>query len=356
VAGLKTSRVTEQAAAYLRVELRKGRWAGLMPGRRVLARELGVSHSTVQGALDLLEAEGVLLPEGVGKRRRIAKSVLTAARKLRIGILLYEPMDRRLNYMVDVRHELESAGHIAFFASKSLTELGMSARRVAGLVGRMDADAWVVCAGSKEVLEWFAGQSRPVFALFGRRQSLPIAGTGPDKLPAHRQCVCRLFELGHRRIVMLAREERLKPVPGAAERAFLDDLASLGIPTGPYNLPEWQDSPDGLRKRLDELFRMTPPTAIIIQETLLFPAVQQHLANRGVVAPRDVSLICGDQSETFAWCHPTIAHIRWEDSAIASRVLRWVNRIARGREDRRQTVIKADFIDGGTVGPVSTSL
>jgi DNA-binding FadR family transcriptional regulator len=88
--GLKTSRVTEQAAAYLREEVRKGRWVGLMPGRRVLARELGVSHSTVQGALDLLEAEWGLLAEGVGKRWLINVTARHKAASLNIRILLYD--------------------------------------------------------------------------------------------------------------------------------------------------------------------------------------------------------------------------------------------------------------------------
>jgi len=50
----------EQTAAHLREELRKGRWTGLMPGGRSLARELGVSHNIVKSALDLLEAEKIL--------------------------------------------------------------------------------------------------------------------------------------------------------------------------------------------------------------------------------------------------------------------------------------------------------
>lgn len=351
VSGIKTFSVTEQAAAHLREELRQGRWSGTMPGRRVLARDLGVSHSTVQGALDLLEKEGLLVPEGVGKRRRIACSILRSARRLRIGILLYEPTMRKLDYMVDLRHELEAAGHMAIFTSKSLVELGMNVRRVANLVGRTEADAWVVCAGSKDVLGWFAKLGQPVFALFGRRRSLSIAGTGPYKLPTRRQLLRRLVELGHRRIVMLAREERRKPSPGEAEQAFLDELQALGVPTSRYHLPDWKDSPEALRNCLDELFRLTPPTAIIVQEAPVFLAVQQHLANHGIIAPRDVTLICEDHDDIFAWCHPTIAHIRWDSGALPGRVMRWVNQVARGRDDRRQTFINAELIEGGTMGP-----
>jgi hypothetical protein len=44
------------------------------------------------------------------------------------------------------------AGHSVFFADKCLQELRMEVVRVARLVRRTEADAWVVCAGSREVL------------------------------------------------------------------------------------------------------------------------------------------------------------------------------------------------------------
>lgn len=354
MSGFKKSTVIEQAASHLRAEILKGRWTGFMPGRRVLARELMVNHSTIQGALELLEADGVLVAEGVGKRRRIAGTEAHAPRNLRVGLMLYDPPSGKLEYMMDLRHGLEAAGHVVVMPSKSLIELGMNVGRVAREVEKHPADAWMICGGSKDVLEWFAGQNAPAFALFGRRRQIAMAGTGPDKLLAQRASLRRLFALGHRRIVMLAREERRRPVPGEVEQAFLNEIEALGMKTGDYHLPDWKDSPEGLRKCLDELFKITPPSAILVQEVTIFLATQQHLASRGIVAPRDVSLICGDHDDMLSWLHPTVAHIRWDSGAIPGRILRWVNRVARGKNNHRQTFIKADFVDGGTVGPVPT--
>lgn len=324
-----------------------------MPGRRILARELGVSHNTVQGALDLLEREGILVAKGVGRRREIAGPKDGPGRIMRVGILLYELSDRKLDYTVDIRHALESAGHIAVFARKGLAELEMDVGRVKRLVEKTEVDAWVVYAASREVLEWFTEFNLPTFALFGRRRGLRIAGTGPDKISAMKESLHKLYDLGHRRIVMLAREERRKPYPGQFEQVFLDELEALGIPTGTYNLPDWEDDPSGLRHCLDSLFKHTPPTALIVQEALLFPAVQQHLAQRGLVAPRDISLVSCDCDPAYDWCQPPIAHIAWESEALARPIRRWVERLARGQDDRRQTFTKAEFIEGGTIGPVA---
>jgi LacI family transcriptional regulator len=354
MSGFKTSRVTEQAAAHLHEELRKGRWVGLMPGRRVLARELGVSHSTVQGALDLLEAEGLLLAEGVGRRRRINLKTHRDAARLTIRILLYDRQELAQFESRNLRYLLQQAGHVVEYAEKDLHELGMDAKRVAAFVRRQPADAWVVNAAPRGVLEWFAQQPVPAFALFGQKAGLPIAGASPRKIPALIEAVGRLVALGHRRIVMIMREEWRKPAPGIFQQAFLNELESLGVPTGPYNLPDWEDSPEGLCRGLDSLLAVTPPTALIISEPKLFVAVRDFLAQRGFVAPRDVSLICDDPDPVFSWCRPTVAHIRWDHHIVVRRVLRWADHIAKGKDDRQQTFAQAEFIEGGTMGPAST--
>ena len=347
----KTSSVAEQAAAHLREELGKGRWVGLMPGRRVLARELEVSHSTVQGALDLLEAEGLLVAEGVGKRRRINVKATHKAARLNIRILLYDRRELAQFESRNLRYLLQQAGHLVEYAEKDLHELGMDAKRVEAFVRRHPADAWVVNAAPRPVLEWFAQEPFPAFALFGQKAGLPIAGASPRKIPALIVAVRRLASLGHRRIVMIVREEWRKPAPGIFQQAFLDELEALGIPTGPYNLPNWGDSPEELGRGLDALLEVTPPTALVVSEPKLFVAVRDHMAQRGFVSPRDISLICDDPDPVFDWCRPKVAHIHWGHKPVMRRVVRWADNIARGREDRRQTAIKADFIDGGTVGP-----
>jgi hypothetical protein len=52
-----------------------------------------------------------------------------------------------------------------------MLELGMRVSRIAKVVERIDAGAWIILAGSREVLEWFADRPVPTFALFGRLNS-----------------------------------------------------------------------------------------------------------------------------------------------------------------------------------------
>ncbi|QTN33876.1 LacI family DNA-binding transcriptional regulator [Akkermansiaceae bacterium] len=342
----------EQVADHLRDGLVQGRWRETMPGAPLLARELGIDPKTADAALRLLEGRGLLVPQGAGKRRRIELPPSgESVRPLRVAIGLGEPADRGADYLAELQHALIVAGHDAHFSEKCLLELDMDTEKIGKMVERGGADAWVLCGGSRGVLEWFVEQGTPTFAIFGRYDGLPIAGTRPNKLPAYRAAVEKLVGLGHRRIALLARSMRRLPEPGGSERAFLDALESHGIPTGTYNLPDWEDNREGFEELLTRLFQVTPPTALIIQESFLFHAAHHFITRHGLRVPEDVSLICTDADRTFSWCIPSVSHISWDSGAIIRRVVRWAAAIGNGKEDLLQVLTKAEFVEGGTIAP-----
>jgi DNA-binding LacI/PurR family transcriptional regulator len=344
--------LAEQVAAHIRSEILHGALGKSAPGVHRLSAELGIHHTTAEEALKLLEKEGLLVPQGPGRRRLIRVTENTAPPAMRIAILPYEESDRTVHFLLDMRHKLQDAGHTVGFASKTLHDLGMDAKKVARFAKDSEVDAWLVVAGSREVLHWFADQPTPAFALFGRRRNVPIAGIGPDKLPALLDAVDRLVALGHRRIVMLLREEHRKPQPGFVAQAMLDAMEAHGLQTGAYNLPDWENNAEDLRRCLDSLFQVTPPSALIVDESFLFTVAQQHLARMGILAPQHISLVCADPDPAFEWFSPSIAHIRWDSRLVVRRLVYWANNVALGKEDRRQNLVKAEFLEGGTIGPV----
>ena len=348
---LRLHSAAEQVAMHLRRELARGHWVGSLPGVGALAAELGVNHKTVAAALRQLEQEGQLAGLGPGRKRRIIGPKGGAARPMRIALLEYDQLTRAEGYMIELHHSLRASGHAAFFTEKCLLELGMDVARIARFVRQTEADAWVIAAGSREVLEWFCARPVPAFALFGRREGLPIPGTGPDKVPAMIAATRSLIGLGHRRIVVVARRERRLPEPGRAERAILEELKAHGVPVGAFNLPDWEETREGFHGLLRSLFQTTPPTALIIDEAPLFVAVQQFLAEGGIRVPEQVSLVCTDADPVFAWCLPTVAHIRWAPAPVVRRIVRWAVAVSRGLKDVKQTLTPAEFVAGGTIGP-----
>lgn len=348
---------SEQVAAHLRMEILRGAYGEVMPGTPQISSSLGIDRKTITSALELLEREGLLASQGAGKCRRILiPEGDRQAVPMHVMILTYDHSDRKQDYIVDAQHRLQGLGFKVSFASRSLSELKMDLGKVARLVGKCEADAWIVIAGSREVLEWFASRQAPVFALFGRIVNVPIASAGSYASDAVVAAVGRLVELGHRRIVMLCHEERRKPIPGQPERNFLKALESHGIPTGSYNLPDWEPGKAGFHRMLELLFLHSPPTALIISTPMLFNTVRDYLSQRGVLAPAHVSLICSTSDiSDYQWCVPSISHIKSDRSIYANKILRWAENIARGKEDRRKWHSKAKFIEGGTIGHASQS-
>jgi DNA-binding LacI/PurR family transcriptional regulator/DNA-binding transcriptional regulator YhcF (GntR family) len=349
---LRVLSASEQVAAYLRRALLGGEWGGRLPGGNQLADRLGTGRNTVEAALQLLEDEGLLVPQGPGRRRLVRLPKKPARQALRVAILLDEAAARKADYLIELRNELNEMGQVAFFAEHSMVGLGMDVKRIARMVGKTEADAWVVLAGSHDLLEWFVKRKLKAFALFGRRRGFAMAGVGPDKPAAMAAATRALIGLGHRRIVLMARTPRRKPEPGASERAFLGELSAHGIIPGPYHLPDWKETIGGFHERLEALFQVTPPTALIVDESPFFIAARNFLAERGLRVPEDVSMVCTDADPAFDWCRTSIAHIRWDTGPVVRRVVRWADRVAHGMEDLRQRHTPAEFVAGGTIGPV----
>jgi DNA-binding LacI/PurR family transcriptional regulator len=343
--------VVDQLVAHLRGSISRGELSGSMPGIKKLANTLGVSPNSVAAAVEQLQREGFLKPQGHGCRSQIVLPENFVRSAFRVTLLLYERADLQVIYVAEIQNCLKEQGYVVNVANHSLLELGMNVGRIARMVNQTETDAWVILSASREVLEWFATQSTPAFALFGSFLGLPMAGTGPNRRDAFRATVRRLVELGHRRIVLLLPEAVRDPALAPSLRETLNELESHGIQTGSYNLPNWEQTPEGLKRCLDSLFAVSPPTALILDRPLGYIATYQYLARKGIQVPRDVSLICTDDDLTFEWCEPSVSCIRWESRPWVRRIVRWVGNIARGKDDRRQTSSKTKFIERESIGP-----
>jgi DNA-binding LacI/PurR family transcriptional regulator len=342
--------LVDQLVAHLRGAITRGELGDTMPGIRSLANALGVSANTVTAALERLEHEGWLEPQGHGCRGRIVMLKDFVKPACRVTLLLYEREDLQLSYVVEIQQQLKEKGHDVHVAEKSLMDLGMKVSRIARMVKHSETDAWVVFSAPRDVLEWFASHSLPTFAMFGRFRRLPLAATGLDKTSSFRAAVRRLAELGHRRIVLMQPKHNREPVPALVIRETLQEMEANGIKTGPYNVPDWEQTPAGLRKCLDSLFAVTPPTAIIFDQPNELIGAQVHLTHMKIIAPRDISLVC-DDDPALEWFDPPISCIRWEHHSWVRRVVQWVDNVANGHDDRRQTFTMAKFVEKGSIGP-----
>lgn len=343
---LKIATAAEQVASHLKQELLQGRWSKTMPGRDRLAKDLGVDGSTIERALRHLEEQGVLRSQGAGKRREITIKAIKKPGK-RILFIPYELEDQYSQpLIVELQNRLQAAGHSINVASKSLVELKHAPEKVRAQMKAHRHEACIIVAGARPVLEMAAQTSQPCFALFGPMAGLEIAGTGPWKNTAIQDAIECLHRQGHRRIVMLSRAETTKGGPSLTHQAFLNKLEELGLATSAYNLPVWNSSPEGLRQCLESLFRVTPPTAILVDDWMLLYAIQNFLTRKQGAAYRNAICISTDYHPSYKWCLPRISHVTWDPMAVCRRVMQWVEHVAQGKRDISQKPIKAKFVEG----------
>jgi len=350
VKSFKSQSTSEQLADHLRGEILRGAFGETMPGIKKLVRGLGVNSSAVTDALKQLQVEGILAGQGERRRHRIVQGNSTPPPALRIAFLPFDSASRVEPLNLEVLRILTERGHDPFFTGKTLVDLQIDPRRVAGMVGQTRADAWIVTAAPKAVLEWFIRRKLPTFSLYGALSGLPIAGVLPESAPVLIDLIRRLIGLGHWRILMLLYRGQLELATARLAPMLLGEMERHGIATGSYNVPQWKDNPQGFRHMLDSMFKTSPPTAMIIEEVPHLIATLQFCGQRGIRVPEDLSLICMEHRPELDYCMPPVTHLRWSSVLMTRRIASWANHLARGREDLRQASIKVELCEGGTIG------
>lgn len=349
----------EQMAKVLADAIREGRLAGKLPGVLALASQYDVSPATMRAAIRLLERQEWVINDGPGRPRMAQvpeKDQSDDTKSLNITIFPGIPfIDEDAVFQRVILHMqimLDLAGHHCRMAQKSQQDLNHDPARIARFVADHPADAWIVIGPQSRVATWFAEQNIPVIGVCGKLIGLPIAGTGFLGMQQFEKVLRHLIHLGHRRIVFLWPEYRLIKEQDPYIEVLGKELASAGITLGTYNLPVWKNSPEGLQEALKEEFRFTRPTAIITTYGKWMAGVLAFLAQQGLRVPQDISLFSLSDDDWFPWVEPKISCLRGDDMLMVRRVIRWVEALTKGKQDRTFIGYPVTWDMGGSIGPV----
>ena len=352
----------EQVVEWLREGAHAGRWSAGLPGLGTLAKEFGVAEGTVRRAVRLLEKEGVFSYAGAGRRRQVAPGQANGhtkpARSLRVAVLLRDRLENDSAgfrwAMATAQAKIEAKGHHMVILKKTQADFQFDDSRIIRMLRKEAADLWILVAGSPHLMKWFAAQDKRVFAIGGAYWGMPkVAGAGANAISAHLETIRRLCALGHRRIVFLMPSfvRQVDGKPSSIAKMIMEELAAHGISGGSYHLPEFEETPEGLRARLDALFRVTPPTAIFATYPGWMFGVLSYLAARGLKVPDDVSVVCGNEASGFVWMQPPVSHYQHDDITMVRRMVEWVSHWSQGRSNFKQESLLTRLIEQGSIGP-----
>ena len=359
--GLHKLSASEQTASHLKDWLLNKNISDQVPGVDRLSAELGVSRDTVRKALIMLEKEGLIISGGKGKPRLLTRNsstyTPTSHQRKALRVLIFSDTHIRhhssylITHALQLQRQLSEAGCNCEFADRNMADFDHQPERISRYVLTHEADVWIVKSATSEVLEWFEKQSFVTIAWGGRHRQLSLPRSGNNLIPAIRDATGHLISLGHRRIAYLAPPVLRKPNLSLSSQAFLDELAVRGVTASEaYHLPEFDSSPHGLEKTLTEMFRVTPPTALIVGTHSYHLTVLGFLRQHNLRVPEDVSVIAGYTDLTLDWMIPHQAHFHFQMEKIIRRIVKWVEDVMRGKRPTGCEIFDAAYLSGASIG------
>lgn len=332
--------VVDEVCRYLRNGAVDGRWPdGKTPSVRALSKALGVSPTTVMKAFQILTSEGFFVGEGLARRIAPRAKRSKTPQVFRLGVMLIRPVEKLMPldvaYLGRTVASAKNSGMIIVHAAKTKEECGDHAKQLNFVIGTANVDAWLVICPDRDLIGALFATGLPVFSYGGVSYGFPVSGVSVPVEQTVVDVTRRLIAYGHQRIVLMAPSEWVTPLPQSIAKAFLAELNHAGLKPGErpgsYNLPIWDNTRAGAFRVFEELFRLTPPTAIIFIDNAPLVLFQGFLSERRLSIPQDVSVFVTDKDAVFDWIHPKPAHATYDMDEVFRQTERWIAGVLRGR-------------------------
>ena len=309
-----------QLAEEMRRRIRNGIWADAIPGIHRLTREFALGRPTVQKALTLLEESGDIVSAGAGRAmrpvRRDNDTPLTGS------LLAYHlPPDLRTGESPVILDALEAA--LTGPVHRVLLEKVEAPEVLAARLLESPARTIVTANMHAEVADRLAAAGRRVVALGGPGTPVLAARVSVDHEALVREGLRRAFEAGHTRVSLLI--WRRHPEVAMRMRGWIAaEYARAGLRHAPdFDAPILEnESPEAVHECLRELFRHTPPSALVIHDFPQWVASVTTLCRMRRSVPDDVSTVLLTHAAELATTNPGQAHFRHPVEEVVSTIRR----------------------------------
>ncbi len=275
-----------------------------LAGYRELAMELGVCRQTVQHALDVLEAEGVLerrhgsgtfalTPQQTSNRNRVKHlAVIVNAKRL---------SDLSQVAIAEISAGIACRARAAGMTVRTLEWDDASSRDAledSGEMRRMDGFVFVRFMRHDLAHRLIRLRRRPIVVVDQDGQGMPVTMVNDDTFPGARAAVRHLIALGHRRVAFLDIDDRARwnSCKFAGYRAALKDMEAsederlIVAPQASVSAAQ-SDLEQAVDRAVEHLLGLSdPPTALFAYDDRRAVAAMASLRRRGLEPGVDMAV------------------------------------------------------------------
>lgn len=357
--------LADLAAQIIAEAIRSGEMTGTLPGYRSLIQRLGISRSALIPAIDKLLEEGWL--QSAGPRKRYITNVveggetMTELRPRKLWVV--EPMERK---------EISAIPpHVAWSLISRFRKLGWNTewsvittdqnRRHDSKWNRLlefhQPDSILLIAPHRTTAEWAADCGLPVCVLGGDAHELPLSTVGIDSSFMVGCALENILSMGHRDVCLLLSVR----TPGYVTRiheTMKVILAEYGIPF----VPAWHaplalsTTPEGLLDLMESRFALSQPTAMMAFGKNGLSMMMGYAMQRGLIVPRDISLVMLGDVRGADWVRPTIASFEMPWNRVINFTIRWLTPGGHRNGQHQSSIFKPKWIDGESLASPGRSL
>ena len=348
--------LAEQVARTLENDIRRGALGGSLPGERQLVETLQVSRRTIRAATEILRQKK-LIRTAHGLNSMItsrSRSMSDRSPTRTIGMLLPMPLDEIKPFanLVDKLRTLLSAN--GYRLETHFEERYLSRRPAAALellVARFSYDGWILASANRACQAWFCSQGIATVLHGPAHDGVTLPCVDIDMLAASRHAANVLLRKGHRHLALVIAETdwagHLK-----TEQGFLAAVRESGGEAVGHVLRHRGDV-TGLKQAIARALQSAaPPTALFIVNPHHYIAVAAILAAKGLVVPRDISLLCRDDDICLRYLPIEPSRYVYSSQTMAKEIFAVLMRIMRagpGHRPMKSVLMLPKFVEGASL-------
>lgn len=355
LSNFRRASIADQASAALRDAIRQGALSDPLPGEHQLARQLGISRSSLRTAMAQLGAEG-LIARCNGRRARLNPSRQPAPANTPPAVCVVCPVSRDIlihnqhPIVVEMRANCATKGIAWEEAFDARLDGPHPERHLRELAAGRKNMCWILLACPAPIQRWFARAGVPAFVLGSCLPGVELPSIDVDYRAVGWHAAGTIIKHGHRHVGLL---QPRRPLAGdlAAHEGFLNYVAR-GSDRIAITTILMDANRAALRGRLDRLLKSRQRPTVLFSIRLAYVlGAMIHLLQTGWRVPGDISLVLGDSHSVIDTALPEITRYRDINLSHADRAVRIAQALLAGHPvPLKPSLFIPTFIAGSTLG------